>query len=297
MAVNETGKRGRKGPAFTKRIQQDVVRGVPRVRAWPPKKPVARSAKWTEQIEWFRQANWATKFWPAEYHWTIREATKGSPFYPRDIMLMLMSGRFAYISFTDGTTVYPMAARQDISQSLDVLSNQPNSVLVRGPEWWTAAQAPLANMVLQSGPVGGPPFWATVPFSTPYARLINMTTINVPAGTSPQVTGWTVQEDTLNAWDATKQAYVVPAGVSLVEATMQFEFQAGSNSSLAAYVRVNGVTQAQVGTTQSAFYEAIVQASIIPVVAGDEITFFLFSSVSRTANEVHRMRAWIKVLG
>ncbi len=297
MAINATGKRGRKGPPFTKRIQADVVRGVPRVRAWPPKKPVARSQKWKDQIEWFTQANWATKYWPAEFQWTIREAVKGSPFYPRDIMLMLMSGRFAYVSFTDGSTYYPMAARQDISQSLDVLSSVPNSVLVRGPDWWVAATAPLPNMILQSGPVGGPPSWQVVPFSTPYCRLFNPTQYTVPAGQAPKVVGWVVEADTLSGWDAANQRYVVPTGVNLLEAAMTWEVASGSNSAMAGYVRLNGNTVGQNGIQIATFYETTVQCPPIEVVPGDVIEFFNFSSVSRTFNDAHRMRAWIKILG
>lgn len=123
-------------PALKGRLQFDIVNGQERVRKWPKKRGKPRSDAEAERREWFRQAMWATKFWPAQIQNQCREAVAGTPLLPRDIMVMIMAGRLNAPSFTDGTRLFPMAARKSVSESLDILSQAPGSMLGRGPEYW-----------------------------------------------------------------------------------------------------------------------------------------------------------------
>src|SRR3546814_18351738 len=64
----------------------DVSRGNLRVRGWPKKRKVKPGSITAEHNEWFRQAQWATKYWPEPMVRIIAEAREARPLLPRDIM-------------------------------------------------------------------------------------------------------------------------------------------------------------------------------------------------------------------
>src|SRR3546814_18921464 len=99
-----------------------VSRGNLRVRGWPKKRKVKPGSITAEHNEWFRQAQWATKYWPEPMVRIIAEAREASPILPRDILTMVMSGRAFYWTNSAGLTVYPIVARNDVLVSLAVVS-------------------------------------------------------------------------------------------------------------------------------------------------------------------------------
>lgn len=56
--------------------------------------------------------------------------------------MMLLSGRLGFINMPDGRKIWPAVAITDVSQSLDILSQVPGSMLVRGPQVWEGRPAP-----------------------------------------------------------------------------------------------------------------------------------------------------------
>lgn len=56
-------------------------------------------------------------------------------------MLAFMYGRAFALQLTNGKQIYSMAARSDVSQSLDVLGNTQGSILIRGPKYWEVQKA------------------------------------------------------------------------------------------------------------------------------------------------------------
>ncbi len=114
----------------------DICNGVERVRAWPKKRGKNLQQKTKDQNSKFANCSWAIKFLPAIVQAQAMEATKGLPLLPRDVLMQQLYGRFCAVKLPDGRVIYPMVARQDISESLDILSQVPGTILVRGEQFW-----------------------------------------------------------------------------------------------------------------------------------------------------------------
>lgn len=137
----------------------DVVNGEERARAWPKKRSRKKHPHTVEQNEWFRQAQWATKYMSAEMYWQFAQAVKGTPLLPRDILTMMMAGRLAAFTLPSGRTLWSEQVANDVSQALDVISDQPGSMLVRGPNGWMAISPGLAGQLLTFEGPDAPPSW------------------------------------------------------------------------------------------------------------------------------------------
>lgn len=123
-------------PSLSGVLMQDVAHGVERSRAWPRKRGKKLDPVTKDQNDLFRQYQWATKYWDPKLYIQAMNAVKGTPLLPRDIMTMIMSGRLCSIRMVDGKVWYPMAALQDVSQSLDVITQTPGRSIRRGDELW-----------------------------------------------------------------------------------------------------------------------------------------------------------------
>lgn len=160
MTLGPDTPRRPKQPSFRGRVYFYIKDGQEIAAAWPKKRGRIRNPKTADQVEWFRQAQMACKYWPANIYAEIVRATKGTPFMPRDVMTMIMATRLAALDTPDGRTIYPMVARQDISQSLDVLAQVPGSMLYRNEDWWLAIEAPSEpGLVLTWQDIAGGPQW------------------------------------------------------------------------------------------------------------------------------------------
>ena len=165
--------RSQRLPGFAGRFVVDTVRGVLRVRAWPKKRGTPKSAAQLFWIDWFRQANLLAKYADAQSMISAIELTKGSRWYPRDILLKAMRGRLLYLTDTTGWRWYPVAATNDVSNSLDTLAQTVGSVLVRAVDRWRAPPAGvLGNVLTNQGP-GAPPIWAGSSGGIEQAELSN----------------------------------------------------------------------------------------------------------------------------
>lgn len=160
MQTDDTyGKVRPRKPSFRGHAYAYVSGGEVRVAAWPTHRRKGHRSELSDTEEWFRQAQWASKYWPAQMQVQCAEAVKGTPLMPRDIMTMIMAGRaFMWVS-EDGWKVYSVAARNDVSESLDVLSQYPGSILYRGTTVWEATIAPARNYILVSNDPGEGPEW------------------------------------------------------------------------------------------------------------------------------------------
>lgn len=128
----------KRGPSFQGVAQMDVVRGVPRARAWPRPRLSKLTPEQRQQNEWFRQAGWAFKYLdPKSQDW-FRRATHRTSLYPRDLFSIMASNGLFAISEGQNKVLYPMPFMQAVSQSLDTLSQNPGYMLVRGDQFWEA---------------------------------------------------------------------------------------------------------------------------------------------------------------
>lgn len=121
---------------MTKVLVYDTYRGQVRVRAWPRPRHYKEGSAAKLQSEWFRSAQELAKRLTPDQQRILLEATNGTPLLPRDVAAMLMAGRLFYIHNPETGNIYPMAARQDVSESLDILASTPGQILIRGADFW-----------------------------------------------------------------------------------------------------------------------------------------------------------------
>lgn len=136
----------RRRPGSKGLIMGDMVRGVERVRAWPRKRGKSKTEQQKAQTEAFRQAQWAFKYQDAAVIDTITEMVAGTPLMPRDLFLMMVSGRAFAFQHEGEPIQYSMAAVQDVSESLDVISPNPGYMLLRGPQFWEGHPVPSGGL-------------------------------------------------------------------------------------------------------------------------------------------------------
>ncbi len=124
--------------AIRGRVMIDTVRGVIRVRRWPKKPGPPRSALQRWWMDWFTQANLLAKYADPMSQARAIQMTKDSGLYPRDVLLEAMRGRLYWWADETGWKWFPMAATQDVSNSLDTLYQTVGGVLVRAVDRWRA---------------------------------------------------------------------------------------------------------------------------------------------------------------
>lgn len=125
----------------------DVSNGVERVRAWPAPRGKGGTAQQKAQREWFRQASWAIKYMAPEMQRQVMEARQGLPLLPRDMLMMMLSGRLASVIGPTGRIIFPVAALKDVSESLDAINQLEGYILVRGKDFWQAMPFPTPGNV------------------------------------------------------------------------------------------------------------------------------------------------------
>jgi len=159
MAKGTSIPRRRRLASYTGKMMVDVVRGQLRVRKWPAKRGPPKSAKQAFWVDWFKQANFLAKYADPILQVRAMQMAKNSGLYPRDLHLAAMRGRLFTWVDSDGFRWFSMAARGDISESLDVLSQAIGSVLVRAGDFWKAAgpDIPTPGHVLTYQALPSPP--------------------------------------------------------------------------------------------------------------------------------------------
>lgn len=167
-----------KGPTVTRRpslkglLMQDVSNGVERQRRWPRDRGKTIPKETREQMEWFRQAQWATKYMDPKMLMTFVRATQDTPLLPRDIATMMFAGRLFNFTTAEGRKIYAMSNKTDVSESLDALSQTEGHTLIRGPEFWTSTPPIVANRqgAVITRPlfyvIGAADTWRSLPLST-----------------------------------------------------------------------------------------------------------------------------------
>jgi len=142
--------RSTRGISLQKQYMVDVYRGTIRVRKWPKKRGPPKTQDHKDQVEKFSQANRLAKYALPQSQVAAISATKNTSFYPRDLQVMAMYGRAWALAFPGQRTLWPMAARQDVSGSLDVLASQHGDLLGRGHDFWQQIAAGALGQVLTS---------------------------------------------------------------------------------------------------------------------------------------------------
>lgn len=146
MPVLPPPKRSNRRVKFRDVAQFDVVRGVERARVWPEPKLSNQTPAQREQQDWFRQANWAFKYMDGNIQSVIRQAVHLTALYPRDLFTIMAANRLAALKTPDGRILYPMPARQDVSESLDTLGPSQGFILIKGSQFWECINPALLGI-------------------------------------------------------------------------------------------------------------------------------------------------------
>ncbi len=278
MAVLKTIKRNHRSESLRGRFMVDTVRGVLRIRKWPKKRGTPKSASQLYWIDWFRQANRLAKYVDAATMRRAIDITKGSGMYPRDYILKAMRGRLYVWQDQFGKVWYPMAAVQDISESLDVLAQKVGSLLVRTGDRWRDVAPGNPGDVLTHGADGTPPEWQPAAGGGGFSggALVEKTSDQViPSGANTVLTWNAEVYDTAGLHDdvTNNSRIVVPADTSWITLNANVRWTSNSSGSRilrfrkngdavypgAAAVRVNAYTQSM----------ANIQSPVLAVSPGD----------------------------
>jgi len=153
--------RGKRGPSVRGSHMVDTFRGTIRVRKWPKKRGPPKSDAQKFWVDWFKQANFLAKYASDMDVKEAMEITAGTGLYPRDVILQAMRGRLYWWVDENGWRWYPVAAINDVSETLDVLAQTIGSVLVRDTDRWRAPPAGTIGDVLTYKGILLPPVWQT----------------------------------------------------------------------------------------------------------------------------------------
>lgn len=279
MAILRSIPRSRKMPSLRNVVMIDTVRGVLRVRKWPKKYGKARSALQQYWIDWFRQANLLAKYADGAQQARAIAMTKGSGLYPRDVMLKAMRGRLYTWADTTGWKWYPMAAIQDVSDSLDALAQTVGSILVRASDRWRDAAAGIAGDVLTNMGPGVAPEWqpaaggggfggGALAYRSSAWSLPNAAFTAIPLNAELYDTAG-IHESAINPTRMT-----VPAGVTWAKCTAALEFAANTTGVRIMILYKNGAAfigqnRMQTPATGNSWTRLSLVGQWVPVVPGD----------------------------
>jgi len=175
-------------PSLRGAIIIDETRGSPRVRAWPRPRGQDRHPTnifWTNWLQW---ATYLYRYYPAQLKADLEQQTAGTPWMPRDVAISAMRARAWYFKGPDGRTYYPMAARDDISNSLDIIAQLPGQMLFRASGLWVPILSGTPGDQLTYVSDDDPPVWQA-PANNPFRNVcilrggIAATTFNVNSTT------------------------------------------------------------------------------------------------------------------
>lgn len=133
------------------------------VASWPKKRGRPKSPITREQNAEFKRTMEAIKYLPGIIQTPHIEATQGLALLPRDTMTMMLYGTLFAVQFDDGRKIYPMAARETVSDSLDILSQVEGTILYRGPDFWMALPPGPSGAYLRMDPATDLPMWQEAP--------------------------------------------------------------------------------------------------------------------------------------
>lgn len=206
-------------------------KGITRIQGWPKPRGKNLSPAQREAVEMFREASLACKLSDAKIQELARTMSKGTQFLPRDLLIKNFYGRLFHFFLTNGERLYPMVARNDISQLLDVLGFQPGTILFRGPEYWQGL--PPGNdgqaLVLQDGL----PVWGAGGGGGGAAVLqVERATDTPTSSTWPRFLQWDhCPIDELGTWDpGTPDRLIIPDGAEWFRVSVGLQFTNDPNS-------------------------------------------------------------------
>lgn len=131
-----------KAPSLRGAVYIYIRNGQMIAAKWPRKRGPAKTAVHREQTQWFATARKLAKYTFVEGQIAAREATAGTPFLPADLLMSAMAGRMVSVKEIGGPFYRSKRAMADVSDSLDLITDIPGSILVRGDDVWYGLPLP-----------------------------------------------------------------------------------------------------------------------------------------------------------
>jgi len=276
---------GKRRPGFTGVLMIDQVRGVTRVRAWPKKRGPVKSALQQQWVDWFRAANFAAKYASSS---DIRRSivlTKGTRWFPRDLLMRAMRGRLFWWEDEDGQAWYPVAAVVDVSDTLDVLADKIGNVLVRAGDRWRAPADGIEADVLTYHPAA-PPDWQPVPVAPAGAfagALRTRSGILTISRLVETVMTWQITHydtDLFLGAGSSSSEYVIPDGFSWCRLTAGIRWAASSIGFRKMWFKQNGAVAPGSGMLMwlpaGGTPAAALVSAVLPCVKDDVFSLFVY---------------------
>ena len=210
-------------------------RGILVVAKWPKKRGTPKSALQRWWNDWFTQANKLAKYADPMSQVRAIDMTKGTGLYPRDILLKAMRGRLHWWADETGWKWFPMAATQDVSNSLDTLYQTVGGVLVRALDRWRApVPGNLDDVLTLKGPdlvpEWAPAAGAGAAFHGALVSTLANQSIANGTWTSVLYTTEAYDTDALHDNAVNPSRMTVPAGWSRVRLSAGVTWEANSTS-------------------------------------------------------------------
>jgi hypothetical protein len=152
---------GWRGASLRGALMVDATRGSLRVRSWPKKRPGPRHPTNEFWTMWLKAATYLYRYQPASVQWELQQATKSTVYMPRDLFISAARGRAFLLQDELGRKYYPMAFRQDVSDSLDSIGQLPGMMLARGTDLWVPIQPGSPGQLLRYVDDDNPPEWSS----------------------------------------------------------------------------------------------------------------------------------------
>lgn len=153
-------------PALRGVMVVDEIHGKPRLRAWPRARGPNRhptNRRWTD---WLNGMTYLWRYQPSKFKAQLEEATKGTPWMPRDPFISAARGRAWSFTADDGRTYYPKVVKEAVSQSLDSIGQIVGNMLYRAATGWEPVPPPEgADKLLASTGIDTVPEWVDPPES------------------------------------------------------------------------------------------------------------------------------------
>ena len=249
MTVLWPGRKQKRRPVHSGGIMLHSRAGQIIARAWPRKRGPATHPNQIRTIDWFRQANKLAKYVDGASMARAIEITLKSGMYPRDVLLSAMKGRLYSWHDRAGKVWHSMQARQDISESLDVLAQDEGSLLVRFSDFWRRVADTTVGDVLTFKGAGIPPEWETPAGGDNYlgGALVRASgTYTLPTAVWTAIPWNTEDYDTLSLHDnvTNKERLTVPTGYNRVRLSAGLVIQTGATGFKGISIYKNGAVVA-----------------------------------------------------
>lgn len=156
---NKSSKARRRGDGLSGALIFKTSRGQAVVQHWPKPMTQAQYLARKPHMDAFTIAQRNFHFLTTQELESWLSTTHQTPYLPRDLYTQHVFGRLWAVLIPGKGTIYPMTARRDASEGLDLLAQLPGQMLVRGADYWQPLPWGTNGQVLTSKGPNETPEW------------------------------------------------------------------------------------------------------------------------------------------